>query len=49
MPLLLKKFPVATKLAQKLKIRALIVKGTDLKNFEKILLGKKFRGTVIDL
>ncbi len=41
--------PIATKLAQKLKIRALIVKGTDLKNFEKILLGKKFRGTVIDL
>ena len=39
--------PIATKLAQKLKIRALIVKGTNLKNFEKILLGKKFRGTVI--
>ena len=39
--------PIAAKFAQKLKIRALIIKGTDLKNFEKILLGKKFRGTVI--
>lgn len=40
--------PIASKLAQKLKIRTIITLGTDLKNFEKILLGKKFRGTVID-
>jgi len=40
--------PIAAKFSQKLKIRAIIIRGTDLKNFEKILLGKKFRGTVID-
>ncbi len=40
--------PIASKFAQKLKIRTIITLGTDLKNFEKILLGKKFRGTVID-
>jgi len=39
--------PIAAKLAQKLKIRALIIKGTELKNLEKVLSGKKFRGTVI--
>jgi uridylate kinase len=39
--------PVAAKLAQQLKIRALIIKGTDLKNLENILLNKRFRGTVI--
>ena len=39
--------PFAAKLAQKLKIRALIIKGTELKNLEKVLSGKKFRGTVI--
>ena len=39
--------PIASKFAQKLKIRTIITLGTDLKNFEKILLGKKFRGTVI--
>ena len=52
--------PIAAKVAQKLKIRALIIKGTEIKNFEKVLLGLqparhppargplKFRGTVID-
>ena len=40
--------PIAAKLAQKLKIRALIVKGTELKNFEKLLSGKKFKGTIIE-
>lgn len=40
--------PIAAKVAQKLKIRALIIKGTELKNFEKLLLGKKFRGTIIE-
>jgi len=39
--------PIAAKLAEKLKIRALIIKGTEIKNFEKVLLGEKFRGTVI--
>jgi len=39
--------PIAAKLAQKLKIRAIIILGTEIKNFEKVLLGKKFRGTVI--
>jgi len=40
--------PVAAKLAQKLKIRVFIIKGTEIKNFEKLLLGKKFKGTIIE-
>jgi len=40
--------PIATKLAQKLKIRALIIKGTELKNLEKVISGKKFKGTLIE-
>jgi len=40
--------PIAAKLAQKLKIRALIVKGTELKNLEKVILNQKFKGTVIE-
>ncbi len=39
--------PVAAKLAEKLKIRVFIVKGTEIKNFERLFLGKKFRGTII--
>jgi len=39
--------PFAARLAQKLKIRALIIQGTDLKNFENIFLDKNFRGTII--
>jgi len=39
--------PVAAKLAEKLKIRVFIIKGTGIKNFERILSGKKFRGTII--
>jgi uridylate kinase len=51
--------PVATKLAKKLKLRALIIRGTEIKNFEKILSALqtgsyhptteslKFRGTII--
>ena len=39
--------PIAAKLAQKLKIRALIIKGTELKNLERVILGKNFRGTII--
>ena len=40
--------PVAAKLAEKLKIRVFIIKGTEIKNFEKLLLGKKFKGTIIE-
>jgi len=40
--------PIAAKEAQKLKIRAIIIRGTDLKNFESLLSGKKFRGTIIE-
>lgn len=39
--------PIASKMAQKLKIKVIITKGTDLKNLENILLNKKFNGTVI--
>jgi len=39
--------PIAAKEAHKSKIRALILKGTELKNLEKTLLGKKFKGTII--
>jgi uridylate kinase len=39
--------PIAAKLAQKLKIRALIIKGTELNNLEMIILGKEFKGTII--
>ena len=39
--------PIASKLAQKLKIRVFVIQGTDIKNFEKLLAGKKFRGTII--
>ena len=39
--------PIAAKLAQKLKIRALIIKSTELKNLERVILGKNFRGTII--
>ena len=40
--------PIAAKLARKLKIPALIIKGTELKNLEKIILGQKFKGTIIE-
>jgi len=40
--------PIAAKEAQKLKIRAIIIRGTDLKNFERLLSDKKFRGTMIE-
>jgi len=38
--------PIAAKEAQKLKIKVFVV-GSDLKNFEKLLNNKKFRGTLI--
>jgi len=40
--------PVAAKLAQSLKIEAVVARGTDLKNLENIIRGKKFRGTLIN-
>jgi uridylate kinase len=40
--------PIAAKLAQSLKIEAIVARGTDLKNMENILRGKKFRGTLIN-
>ena len=40
--------PIAAKLAQKLKIRAIVTKGTELDNLKKIILGEKFRGTIIE-
>lgn len=39
--------PVAARLAAKLKMEVIIVKGTDLKNLENVLTGKKFKGTTI--
>jgi len=39
--------PVASKLAQKLKLKVIILKGTNLKNVDKFLRGKKFEGTII--
>lgn len=39
--------PVAAKEAQKISLRAVILKGTDLKNLENCLDDKKFKGTVI--
>ena len=39
--------PVASKLAQKLKLEVAIMKGSDLRNLANFLDGKKFRGTII--
>ncbi len=39
--------PIASKEAQKAKIRVFCIKGTDIKNFEQLLLEKHFQGTVI--
>lgn len=39
--------PIAAKLAQKLKLTAVLFKGTDLKNFRDYLEGKEPRGTII--
>jgi uridylate kinase len=40
--------PIASKAARELKIRTIIIKGTDVKNFEKLLSGKEAKGTVIE-
>jgi uridylate kinase len=39
--------PIAAKLAQKKKIPVIVAGGKDLKNFEKILRGEKFKGTIL--
>lgn len=39
--------PVAAKLAEQKKIKAIIVNGKDLKNFSNLLSGKDFKGTLI--
>ncbi|MDP2668774.1 MAG: UMP kinase [bacterium] len=39
--------PVGAKLADKKSLKAIIIKGTDLKNFDALLAGKDFKGTII--
>ncbi|MDO8522877.1 MAG: UMP kinase [bacterium] len=39
--------PIGARLADKKKLKAIIIKGTDLKNFEALLAGKDFEGTII--
>ncbi len=39
--------PVGAALAEKKKIKAIIINGRDLKNFENLLNGKEFKGTLI--
>ncbi|PLX27198.1 UMP kinase [Candidatus Parcubacteria bacterium] len=40
--------PIASKLAQKLKLKVIIAKGGNIKNLEKILANKKYKGTTIN-
>jgi uridylate kinase len=40
--------PEAVKLAKKEKIKVIFLNGRNFKNLEKILLGKKFKGTIIE-
>jgi uridylate kinase len=40
--------PIASKEAQKNKLKVVIMKGTDLENLERYLKGKEFQGTVIN-
>lgn len=39
--------PVASKIAERLKIKVIVTRGTDLKNLENILTNNPFRGTII--
>jgi uridylate kinase len=39
--------PIAARLAIKEKIKIIVASGKDLKNFEKILKGEKFKGTIL--
>jgi len=40
--------PIAAREAEKLKLRAFIIKGTDLKNLKNLILNRGFRGTTIE-
>ncbi len=40
--------PIASRLAKKIGLKTVFLKGTNLKNFEKFLKGEKFKGTVIE-
>jgi uridylate kinase len=40
--------PIASKLANELKIRTFVIKGTDIKNFDNLLSGKTFTGSTIE-
>ena len=40
--------PIASRLAKKIGLKAVFLKGTNLKNFEKFLKGEKFKGTTIE-
>jgi uridylate kinase len=40
--------PIASRLAKKIELKAVFLKGTNLKNFEKFLKGEKFKGTIIE-
>ncbi len=39
--------PIASRLAKKIGLKVVFLKGTNLKNFEKFLKGEKFKGTTI--
>lgn len=39
--------PVGARLAEKERLAAIIIKGTDLKNFDRLLAGKEFKGSII--
>lgn len=39
--------PIAAKLAEKSKIKTIIIDGRKIKNFENLLIGKDFQGTII--
>lgn len=39
--------PIASQLAEKLKLKVLVIKGNDLNNFNNYFQGKEFKGTVI--
>lgn len=39
--------PIASKLAQKMKLRVLFAKGTDIEEVKRVLSGKTFKGTII--
>lgn len=40
--------PIASKLAEKLNLKVVMLKGTDIKNLDNFLGGKNYKGTVID-